>query len=231
MGGKSESGLAKETARERPTYTPSFVILSSIDRSLARRSTRDGPCMRGAWPAHRQVILGYQSYHSHRHVSLALFSSRTSSSFRSSSPSLAANSMPHVTACMVHRLVYIYIYVASRSFSLFGCLAAVLSSSAIYSQLGSCQYHRLQNRTRRTNASNEPCMHRLYPCIQNLSSLSPFVENISKIMSTLNYVLASKSGRHACLIKLTRCEVKGKGKKFYLFFKTNGTRMSRARFY
>lgn len=109
MGGKSESGLAKETARERPTYTPSFVILSSIDRSLARRSTRDGPCMRGAWPAHRQVILGYQSYHSHRHVSLALFSSRTSSSFRSSSPSLAANSMPHVTACMVHRLVYIYI--------------------------------------------------------------------------------------------------------------------------
>lgn len=38
-------------------------------------------------------------------------------------------------------------------------------------------------------------------------------------MSTLNYVLASKSGRHACLIKLTRCEVKGKGKKFYLFLK------------
>lgn len=120
MGGKSESGLAKETARERPTYTPSFVILSSIDRSLARRSTRDGPCMRGAWPAHRQVILGYQSYHSHRHVSLALFSSRTSSSFRSSSPSLAANSMPHVTACMVHRLVYIYMQLVEA----FLCLVA-----------------------------------------------------------------------------------------------------------
>lgn len=28
-----------------------------------------------------------------------------------------------------------------------------------------------------------------------------------------------KSGSHACLIKLTRCKVKGKGRKFLFFFK------------
>lgn len=170
MGDKSEPGQPRRLP-VRPRIPPRLA-----HRDRDRSSSLPGRSR----PAHRQVILGYQSYHSDRHVSLALFN------FISSSWTFL---LPLVEA-----------YRAGLA-PCFGAWHGACLQCYLYlgrQLLAGCK---MELARRRTNAST--AMHACivcYPCIQNLSSLSPFLENIFKIMSTPDMLHQIRSA--CCIIKL-----------------------------